>query len=79
MEKMLTGRVLGGRLVCRIFAQSWSKKLYFRFRQTSTNESSSFYVLNLINKLMTSHNAPTINVNEVSCVVKRVGALVEIL
>ena len=79
MEKMLTGRVLGGRLVCRIFAQSWSKKLYFRFRQTSTNESSSFYVLNLINKLMTSHNARTINVNEVSCVVKREGALTEIL
>lgn len=79
MEKILTGRVLGGRLVCRIFAQSWSKKLYFRFRQTSTNESSSFYVLNLINKLMTSHNAPIINVNEVSCVVKRAGALVEIL
>ena len=79
MEKMLTGRVLGGRLVCRIFAQSWSKKLYFRFGQTSTNESSSFYVLNLINKLMTSHNARTINVNEVSCVVKREGALTEIL
>lgn len=79
MEKILTGRVLGGRLVCRIFAQSWSKKLYFRFGQTSTNESSSFYVLNLINKLMTSHNARTINVNEVSCVVKREGALTEIL
>ena len=79
MEKILTGGVLGGRLVCRIFAQSWSKKSYFRFRQTSTNESSSFYVLNLINKLMTSHDAPTINVNEVSCVVKRAGELVEIL
>ena len=79
MEKILTGRVLGGRLVCRIFAQSWSKKLYFRFRQTSTNESLSFYVLSLINKLMTSHSAPTINVNDVSCVVKQAGALIEIL
>ena len=41
--------------------------------------NTSFYVINLINKLMKSHNAPTINVNEVSCVVKWAGALIEIL
>ena len=30
-------------------------------------------------RIFASHDAPTINVNEVSCVVKRAGELVEIL
>ena len=45
MEKVITGRVPGGREFFRIFAQSRSKRFYFRFGQTSTSESSSFLVL----------------------------------
>lgn len=60
MEKIITGRVPGGREIFRIFARSRSNKFYFRFGQTSTSKSSSFFVL-IKDKSITSHYGPTIN------------------
>ena len=60
MEKIITGRVPGGREIFRIFARSRSNKFYFRFGQTSTSKGSSFFVL-IKDKSITSHYGPTIN------------------